>query len=151
MIIQLATQQNLEFLNDIMQCSKAYWGYDADFMKTFIKNFGLTSDYIDQKNTFVASSDNGTIGFYSFSITSDNQLELDNFFLHPNYIGKGFGREMWNYCTAMAKNYNVPSFVLWSDPNAEKFYQRMGCIKIGERQSPMMPNRYPSIFRYELQ
>ena len=88
MIIQLATQQDLEFLNDIMQCSKAYWGYDADFMKTFMKNFGLTSDYIDQKNTFIASSDKGSIGFYSFSVTSDNQLELDNFFLHPNYIGK---------------------------------------------------------------
>src|SRR4029079_3744118 len=150
MIIKIANKDDLTFLNNIMQYSKAYWGYDADFMKKFMENFALTPSYIDHKNTFIASSKTNDIGWYSFLVQLGDQLELDNFFLHPDYIGQGFGRKIWDQCTATAKNYKAQSFVLWSDPNTEGFYQKMGCIKIGERKSPMMPNRYPSIFRYDL-
>lgn len=38
-------------------------------------------------------------------------------------------------------------FILWSDPGADGFYKKMGCIKIGTKKSPMMPNRSPAIFK----
>lgn len=151
MIIRIAKKEDLSRLNDIMQRSKAYWGYDAGFMKKFMKKFGLDLDYVEQENTYIASINTNVVGFYSFSLDAENQLELDNFFLHPEFIGQGFGQIMWEHCADTAKNYNASFFILWSDPNTEGFYHKMGCIKIGERQSPMMPNRYPSIFRYGLQ
>ncbi len=147
---RVASEVNLKFLNDIMARSKAYWGYDAAFMKKFMESFCVRADYIHQQNTFIFSLGLEDVGWYSFSQNSEHQLELDNFFLHPDYIGKGIGKTMWNDCVSTAKSYNAPFFVVWSDPNAEGFYFKMGCIKIGERESPMMPNRYPSIFRYNL-
>ncbi|ERH41393.1 hypothetical protein N750_16855 [Legionella pneumophila str. Leg01/53] len=48
------------------------------------------------------------------------------------------------------KSNGVSRFKLWSDPGAEPFYKKMGCIKIGVKKSPMMPNRYPIIFEYKI-
>ena len=78
------------------------------------------------------------------------KMNVDNFFLHPDYIGKGWGKKMWELCCADAKQMGKTEFIIWSEPNAEKFYQRMGCIKIGERPSPMMPDRRPPIMKYTL-
>lgn len=150
MIIRMADTADIKCLNSIMEQSKGYWGYDDDFMKKFMGRFGLNAGYISQKNTFVAASNNVDLGWYSFSRLEDGQLELDNFFLHPDYIGKRLGKMMWDQCIMSARNYTVPSFILWSDPHAEGFYEKMGCIKIGERQSPMLPNRFPAIYKYEL-
>lgn len=41
-------------------------------------------------------------------------------------------------------------FIVWSDPFAEGFYEKMGCVKIGTRESPMMPGRHPALFKYSL-
>ncbi len=48
------------------------------------------------------------------------------------------------------KLIGVSRFTLWSDPGAEPFYKKMGCIKIGVKKSPMMQDRYPVIFEYEI-
>ncbi len=147
---RIALNSDLEFLNGIMKASKAYWGYDIDFMKKFMENFGLTPDYISRQSTYVASLEENAVGMYSFSRNKDDQLELDNFFMHSDYIGQGIGKIMWEHCVETAKSYKDQFFLLWSDPYAEGFYLKMGCKKIGERKSPMMPNRYPAIFRCNL-
>ena len=50
----------------------------------------------------------------------------------------------------MAIEQGKYEFIIWSDPNAENFYLRMGYEKIGVRQSPMMPDRYPPILKFKL-
>ncbi len=57
---------------------------------------------------------------------------------------------MWSMMVEDFKSHDVSRFKLWSDPGAEAFYKKMGCIKIGVKKSPMMPNRYPVIFEYEI-
>lgn len=71
----------------------------------------------------------------------------DNAFLD---IGKGVGRMLWHTCCQEAKNQGQSEFIIWSDPNAEKFYIKMGCKKIGVRKSPMMPDRHPPILKFKL-
>jgi streptomycin 6-kinase len=122
-------------------------------MEKFMQLFQMTADYLE-KNTvkIFCASDNKPcdkpIGFYSFSL--GKEAELDNFFIDPDYIGQGFGKKMWSVLIEDFKAQAVHKFSLWSDPGAELFYLKMGCIKIGVRQSPMMPNRYPVIFEYEI-
>ena len=57
---------------------------------------------------------------------------------------------MWDACCQEAKKQGENEFIIWSDPNAENFYLKMGCQKIGVRESPMMPNRYPPILKYKI-
>lgn len=141
---------NLGQINELLRLSKAYWGYDSDFLDRFMAKLGITHAYMQQHAIKLFYVDDHLAGFFNFSFNTDGLFELDNFFLHPNYIGKGIGRKLWQACCQEAKQQGENEFIIWSDPNAEPFYVKMGCEKIGVRQSPMMPDRYPPILKFKL-
>lgn len=148
--IKIVATNDLAAINDLMRISKSYWGYDKTFVDLFMEHIGVTADYL-QKNPIKLFYDNNTlIGFFSFSLNAGNAIELDYFFLHPDYIGKGFGKKLWDACCADAKAMQLKEFVIWSDPYAEEFYLKMGCEKIGVRQSFIMPNRFPPLLKSKL-
>jgi|SRR5579872_2194283 len=148
--IKDATTKDLNKINEIMRISKAHWGYDEQFMDIFMNKLGINSEYMKNHSIKLLYVDNQVAGFYNFGINSDNVFELDNFFLHPDYIGLGLGKKLWDACCQTAKEQGKSEFILWSDPNVENFYLKMGCEKIGVRESPMMPNRYPPVLRYKI-
>ena len=151
-----AKKSDIKAINELMAYSKAYWGYDADFMTKFMQLFAMTSQSFDKSITKLLFQHEkpmqqpNLVGFYSFSGTSDNLLELDNFFIHPAFIGQGIGRQMWGYVLESIHKLGQTEFTLWSDPNADAFYLKMGCEKVGIRQSPLSPMRNPTIYRYVL-
>lgn len=150
-----AGRDDLEAINSLMRRSKAYWGYDEAFMSKFMQLFQMTSDYLEKDQVRLFYEADGSqygmsIGFYSFSLNAESDYELDNFFIDPGYIGKGFGKKMWHHVVDDLKVCGTKKFVLWSDPGAEDFYKKMGCTKIGVKESFMMPDRYPVIFEYTI-
>lgn len=150
LIIKTPTLNELEQINQIVRLSKGHWGYDEIFLNRFMENFSVTKEYLERNTSRIACIYEQLIGFYSFSIQADGSLELDNFFLHPSQIGKGLGRKLWvAYCDT-AKELGKHEFTLWADPNTESFYLKVGCEKIGVRQSPMMPDRYPPVMRCKI-
>jgi len=151
MTIRDANNLDIPFINEIMRVSKAHWGYGTAFMDVFMEKFSINEKYLAENTTKVLSQNEHIIGFFSFAFHDDQSLELYHFFLHPDFIGKGFGRDMWNACCLVAQELGANEFTLWSDPQAELFYSKMGCEKIGVKKSPLMENRYPSIMRYKLQ
>lgn len=148
--IRTAHIEDLPYLNELMRASKQHWGYDESFMNKYMLTFGLSEPYLNQGMIFAAFEENTLIGFYSFRYHPDSQLELDCFFIHPRVIQQGKGKVLWRSCVKKATEYGEKQFILWSDPNAVQFYFKMGCVKIGERQSPMMPGRYPAILQYSV-
>lgn len=145
-----ATLDQMNEINDLLRTSKAYWGYDDKFLDLFIQKIGITEDHLKNDHTNRAVYVDGSLaGFFNF-VYKNNFLELDNFFLYPKYIGKGLGRFMWKACCQMAKELGAKEFVIWSDPDAESFYLKMGCERIGVRQSPVAPDRYPPLLKFTL-
>ncbi len=70
---------------------KCLWG-------EFMQHFQMTVDYLEKNivNLYCVSDDeqcDKPMGFYSFSVNM-KEPELDNFFIAPDYIGKGFGKKM---------------------------------------------------------
>ena len=149
-IFRRAQDQDLISLNEKLRLSKAYWGYDQIFMDAFMEKFALSEKYLQNNIVYVMSQSTNNIGFFSFVFHEDHSLELDHFFVSPDYIGRGFGRKMWNACCDVAQELDVEEFILWADPEAEGFYSKMGCTKIGVKESPLMPNRYPPIMCFKL-
>lgn len=148
--IKLATETDLEIINHILRLSKSYWGYDKQFMDRFMNEFRITPEHLHQSKTYLFYVDEKLAGYFGFILTNDGQLELDNFFLYPDYIGKGLGRRLWQYCCETAQEMGRDEFILWGDPHAEKFYLKMGCEKIGMRPSPVLPNRFAPVFKYQI-
>ncbi|MCE3269144.1 MAG: hydroxyurea phosphotransferase [Burkholderiales bacterium] len=135
-------------INKLLYLSKGYWDYDRIFMDKFMKGFSITEDYLKANSVFSCYYNFVLAGFFAFSNTND-KLELDYFFISPQYIGKGIGKQLWNYCCHIAQEkYNRNYFTLWSDPNAENFYTKMGCKKIGSKKSNLLLNRDAPILEY---
>ncbi len=135
-------------INKLLYLSKGYWGYDNIFMDKFMKEFSITKNYLKNNSVFSCYYNFFLVGFFAFS---NNKLELDYFFISPQYIGKGIGKQLWIHCCNIAKTkFNKNYFILWSDPNAESFYIRMGCKKIGTKNSNILPNRESPILEYQL-
>jgi streptomycin 6-kinase len=148
--IKKAELNDLDTINHLLRLSKAYWGYDEEFVNKFMGIFSMTAERLQKTTTLLFYVDGEIAGFYGFIINENKTLELDNFFLHTNYIGKGLGRKLWAACCNTAKELGENEFVIWSDPNAENFYIKMGCEKIGMKKSPIMPNRYTPILKYKM-
>jgi streptomycin 6-kinase len=150
MLIKPAQLSDLNALNHLLRASKQYWGYDKQFMDKFMQLVGITPEHLQHAQTFLVYVKQKMVGFFGFSTHSDGVLELEYFFLHPDYIGKGHGRDLWHICCEAAKKLGKKEFVIWSDPNVEAFYIKMGCEKIGKKRSPMASNRYSPVLRYKI-
>ena len=145
--VREANTIDIPLINEILRHSKAYWGYEDSFMEAFMNKFSLDETYLKQYIVKVVCLEGQVIGFFSF-IYEKEKLELDYFFLHPRHIGKGYGKKAWDACCAFARELNVSEVTLISDPNAETFYQKMGCKKIGNKESPFIKGRYLPVMRY---
>lgn len=135
-VITNATENDIEAINQLLRISKAHWGYDEEFLDRFMENFSINVERLKKTTTRLFYVDDKLAGLFGFIINEDDLLELDNFFLHPDYLGKGFGYKLWHACCDTAKELGKNEFIIWSDPNAENFYLKMGCEKIGVRKSP---------------
>lgn len=141
---------DIRAINDLKRASMAHWGYDDEFLNKFMEITGLTEDYLNRSITQLLYAHNQLVGFYSLIFHQDTTLELDNLYVHPDYIGNGFGNTLWFACCKKAKDLGKNEFILWSEPNAENFYLKKGCQKTGERKSLIIPNRYPSVLKFKI-
>jgi len=142
-----ALPSDLQNLNDLLKASKAHWGYDEVFMKEFMENLGLSEDSFSQQSLFVVFIEGVLAGFYGFAVGEDEILELENFYLHPDFIGKGLGRQMWALCLQTAKFLGHGEFLVWSDPHADGFYEKMGGKLVRFQRSSLGKDRYQAVFK----
>ncbi|WP_346939864.1 GNAT family N-acetyltransferase [uncultured Clostridium sp.] len=55
--------------------------------------------------------------------------------MNPDYIGKGYGKLLWNHAIENAKSLNIKQLEIVTSPEAIDFYIKMGAVKIGEVES----------------
>jgi len=144
-----AESKDHQVLTEITKKSKAYWGYSAEQIKKWSDSLTITEDYIRNNEVYYLSINNITIGFYSYLNLDEESVKLDNLFVLPCEIGKGYGKLLMNNFLNKIKETKVKSIILDADPNAEKFYDSFGFIKIGEIETsikdrflPMMEKRF---------
>jgi len=87
--------------------------------------------------------DNQIIGYYSFFHESENSIKLDNLFVLPDFIGKGFGKLLMNDFLVRLQDLSVQKVVLNSEPNAESFYIKFGFVKIGQIETSIKDRHLP--------
>lgn len=136
-------------LTEITKKSKAYWGYSEEQLSKWSNNLTVTADYIEKNNVFNLVDETQIMGYYSFIIQDNNQVKLDNLFVLPEYIGKGFGTILMNDFLQRMRNQKCRKIILDSEPNAERFYQKIGFTKIGEFETSIK-NRFMPIMEMNL-
>jgi len=143
MTIQKAIPGDHEILTQITKKSKAYWGYSNEQIEDWSPFLTVTEEYIETNSVFNLMLDNEIVGYYSFFHESENSLKLDNLFVLPDFIGKGFGKLLMNDFLVRLQDLSVQKVVLNSEPNAESFYIKFGFVKIGQIETSIKDRYLP--------
>ncbi|GAA3753080.1 GNAT family N-acetyltransferase [Flavobacterium ginsengisoli] len=149
MIIQKANITDNEILTSITKKSKAYWGYSVEQIQKWDKNLTISQDYIRENNVFKLIDKGFVIGYYSYVFKDEKVIELDNLFILPEHIGRGFGKYLLLDFLNRIKETGIEKIKLDSEPNAEDFYAKMGFVKIGEFETSIK-NRFMPIMEMKL-
>jgi N-acetylglutamate synthase-like GNAT family acetyltransferase len=147
--IERANINDNEILTEITKKSKAFWGYSEEQILKWNDNLTISKEYIECNNTFKVLNDNKVIGYYSYIIEEEEIARLDNLFVLPEYIGKGFGKYLVNDFLKRMRKQKIKKIILDSEPNAMDFYLRIGFEKIGEFETSIK-NRFMPIMEMKL-
>lgn len=138
--IRRARPDEAEALTGLFWRSKAHWGYDEVFMASVRETLRITPETIERQHVYVLESQGQIVGFYALHVLPDH-LHLEDLFIEPDQIGKGYGRQLFDHAVEMGRRSGYDSFTLESDPNAEQFYLKLGAIRVGEHESAI-PGRF---------
>lgn len=149
MNIRKANIREADCLSNLAFRSKAYWGYNDDFMEACRDDLTVSAEYIASSLVFVLEEDDRIQGFMGLE-QEDGHCLLRDLFVDPEAIGKGYGRALWEHMIKVTKDLGICSITIHSEPHAEKFYERMGAVRIGEIESSVFPGRRLPLMEYEI-
>ncbi len=130
--------------------SKAHWGYSAQFMEDVKEELTYHNDDISSNPTFMAQEQTQLVGFYQLVKIDEECIELEALFVDPTTIRKGVGKKLFEHAVKQARQLGFQSMSIQSDPYAESFYLKQGCIKVGEKPSLSIPGRFLPLMAYNL-
>jgi ribosomal protein S18 acetylase RimI-like enzyme len=76
------------------------------------------------------------VGFYSLA-PSGQAWELDNLWVAPQFMRRGFGRSLLAHALEVAFQGGASSVTVDADPNSESFYLASGAVRCGEVPAPI--------------
>lgn len=154
-IIRAAKPSEADILTDISFNSKKVWGYPDPYFEIWRKELTITPDYLDENTVFVFEINRLIIGYYSIVAlkhdidTSGIRVEkghwLEHMFIVSKYLKQGIGTKLFNHLRARCKTNHIHKISLFSDPNAKKFYEKMGCHYIKDSPSTI-PGRTTPLY-----
>jgi len=120
-------------LTSLILKAKAYWEYPKEWLDVWALELKISPSFIENNEVVILSIDDKTIGFYGLECHSvDKAAYLEHLWIDPKYIGKGYGRILFELACKKAAKIGHKTMELDADPNAEGFYSRLGAIKIDE-------------------
>ncbi len=150
MNIEKANSDDHEILTEITKSAKAFWGYSNNQMAQWNDALTISKEYIESNFAYKLIKENQVIGYYSYFHLENTIVKLDNLFVLPNYIGKGFGNYLiLDFLNRIKENCGINKVLLNADPNSEKFYQKFGFETIGHLESSIK-NRFLPIMELNL-
>jgi GNAT superfamily N-acetyltransferase len=130
--------------------SKAYWGYDGEFLERCRDELTLRPDDVPARRTSVAELAGRVIGFVTVE-GDPPEGEIGALFVEPALIrGVGAGRALWAHALELARAAGFARLLIAADPDAEGFYLRMGARRCGEVPSRSVPGRMLPQLSYDL-
>jgi GNAT superfamily N-acetyltransferase len=149
LVFRPALTEDADALTALALRSKAYWGYDQDFLDRVRDELSFSPASMAGRKITIAAVDGRMVGFYS--IDGDPPAgELGNLWLDPALIGTGVGRRLWRHAVDTARAAGFTSLRIEAEPNAEGFYLTMGAVRVGGTPSGSIPGRILPLLRYDV-
>lgn len=98
----------------------------------------------------VAADDAGRVIGMACVLPGGETSDLDALFVDPPGIGSGAGRALFDAAKALARRQGARRLTILADPNAARFYERMGARYLRQAPSDAIPGRTLPFYEYEL-
>ncbi|KRS12587.1 hypothetical protein XM53_10905 [Roseovarius atlanticus] len=132
--------RDLDDLTALCLRSKAYWGYDAEFMAACVPVLTLTAAELQDTPTITEVEGGTFLGMVQVSNRQEG-CYLQKLFVDPAHMGAGTGRRLFTWAVQTARDMGATEMIVESDPGAVPFYTAMGCRAAGSAPSEVMPGR----------
>lgn len=153
-VLRPARVDEAELITDLALRSKAYWGYDADFMAKCALVLRMTPEMIEREDMscVVAEAEETILGYSLLYLPEDRTEEamLNGLFIDPDAIGKGVGQALLQDALAAAQAKGWRYLFLEADPNAEAFYLKFGAERVGQCASTIEVGRLLPWLRFTI-
>ena len=130
--------------------SKAYWGYDAAFMRLCASALTVSEQSIAERRVLVATDRRDRIVGTASVMRDGNDAELGLMFVEPTAIGGGVGRMLFGEAVRLARRLGYQRMTILADVNAAPFYERMGARFLRQAPSDAIPGRSLPCYEYDL-
>lgn len=134
-------------LTALCRRSKAHWGYDAAFMLQSAQALTVHEDDIATGRVLVAVDAVGRVLAVA-RVEPDGELGL--MFVDPPAIGSGVGKVLFEGSVALARGLGARRMAILADPNAARFYERLGARFVADAPSDAIPGRTLPLYEYDL-
>jgi N-acetylglutamate synthase-like GNAT family acetyltransferase len=134
--IRRATPDESDKLTALAHAAKRHWNYPQEWINSWKSDLTLTPEFIANNEVFVATVDDTIAGCCAL-VTTEGLAELEHMWIDPGQMGKGVGRALFDHAKHRAIEHGFNELELSADPNAERFYERMGAQRIGEVPADM--------------
>lgn len=144
-----AMPEDVEYLRALAHKSEAHWGYDKKFMDAFDSKFNITEKFILNNPVYVIRENLVPIAFWGLRRDYET-CELEYFYVAEQYLGKEYGKQMWNHMINWCKEHKIRKFHFVTGYQTVGFYEKMGAMQDGISRS-MIDERPIPHFIYEIQ
>ncbi|MBU1286810.1 MAG: GNAT family N-acetyltransferase [Alphaproteobacteria bacterium] len=127
-------------LTDLCMRSKAVWGYPDDMLEEFRAELTIAEEDVESSIVIVADDIRGIAGVAQVALDGQTAW-LEKLFVEPTRLGEGTGQMMYVWACRVAQDSGAADLVIDCDPDAMKFYTRMGAEPDGEAESPSISGR----------
>jgi len=134
LFIRRVIPEEADRLSQIAYEAKAHWGYPVRWLEIWKPQLTFEAGYFRENESWAGVIDETPIAFYTLQEKGDAAW-LDNLWVLPECIGRGFGRQLFLHALNRARELGRTVLQLEADPNAVGFYEKMGMRKIGEHHS----------------
>jgi N-acetylglutamate synthase-like GNAT family acetyltransferase len=130
LIVRPARASEARDLTALAVRSKAHWGYPETLLALWHSDLALTAELITEESVHVAERAGETVGVVAVSVDG-GIAEIEGLWVEPSAMGDGVGRVLFTKAVETARGLGARTLVIVADPNAEKFYLRMGARRTG--------------------
>lgn len=138
-------------LTELALRSKAYWGYDAEFIEACRTELTVDPEHVASGRVVVAVVD-GELGGFSTLVGEPPVAEVEALFVEPEHIGAGvgIGTTLFVALCDAARVAGYTRLLIEAEPYAAGFYEHLGAVKIGDRPSGSIPGRTLPLLELDL-
>ncbi|MBN1186655.1 MAG: GNAT family N-acetyltransferase [Bacteroidales bacterium] len=153
LIIENVNENEAHVLTEIAFEAKKHWNYPNHFYDIWKEELTITPGYIEKNIVNKAVFCGEIVGFYAIvenksdfwsgEVFVQRGFWLEHIFVKPNFHNQGIGIKLIEHAKIEAHNRGVEHLLIFADPNARGFYDKMGASFLSLSKSSIADRLIP--------